>query len=376
MSPFLNTRARLERAARNNVKVYKAFDTFKQFRWFTLVFVVLLPIYPSLSVLGTDTSLAHAADYDESTIITAYSDVNGDSSYLSENGLVSLDFDPKTRSLENNPVLTTIDGSEQKETQKRAPVILQYTIVAGDTLAKLSDRYDVSVDAIAWANDMSTKDTLKPGSVIKIPPISGVIHRVAKGDTISEIAAHYGVDSDDIVKINRLKDVASIRTGMELVIPGAVKKTTTSSAKSSNTNLTVVPTKTPSKAPKVVETNAAGLKDRYTVKYTGLSRGFAPGNCTWYVAQNKSVNWRGNANQWMKNAKAAGAKVGQTPVPGAIVQLSGRGYNRYYGHVGIVADVTDDHIIVKDMNYRGLYEVTIRKIPLNDATIDGYIYVD
>lgn len=219
MSPFLNTRARLERAARNNVKVYKAFDTFKQFRWFTLVFVVLLPIYPSLSIIGTDTSLAHAADYDETTIITAYSDINEDSSYLSENGLVSLDFDPEERALENNPVLTTIDGSEQKEAQKRAPVILQYTIQTGDNLAKLSDRYDVSIEAIAWANDMSIKDILKPGTTIKIPPISGVIHRVAKGDTISEIATHYSVGSDDIVKINRLKDISAIRVGMELVIP-------------------------------------------------------------------------------------------------------------------------------------------------------------
>lgn len=88
------------------------------------------------------------------------------------------------------------------------------------------------------------------------------------------------------------------------------------------------------------------------------------------------MTWRGNANQWLRNAKAAGVKTGQTPIPGSIVQLSGRGYNRYYGHVGIVADVTDDHIIVKDMNYRGLYEVTIRKIPRTDPTIDGYIYVN
>ncbi len=75
MSPFLNTRARLARAARNNVKVYSAANTFRKFRWFTLVFIVLLPIYPSLSVIGSDMSLTHASDYDESTIITAYSDV-------------------------------------------------------------------------------------------------------------------------------------------------------------------------------------------------------------------------------------------------------------------------------------------------------------
>lgn len=46
-----------------------------------------------------------------------------------------------------------------------------------------------------------------------------MIYRVAKGDTISEIAAKYGVDADDIVRVNRLKNIASIRVGMELVIP-------------------------------------------------------------------------------------------------------------------------------------------------------------
>ncbi len=375
MSPFLNTRARLERAARNNVKVYKAFDTFKRFRWFTLVFVVLLPIYPSLSMIGTDQSLAHGADYDESTIITAYSDVEwGGSDYLSENGLVSLDFDPEERVLEDTPILTTIEWSNKDEAKKKAPIIVQYTIQNGDTLAKLSDKYDVSIEAIAWANDMSVKDVLKPGSTIKIPPISWVIYRVAKGDTISEIAAKYGVDADDIVRVNRLKNIASIRVGMELVIPWAVKKT--SPSKSQNTNLVVIPGKTPTTKPTIKEAPASGLKDRYAVKYTGSSRGFAPGNCTWYVAQYKAVSWRGNANQWMRNAKSAGVKVWSTPVPGSIVQFSGRGYNRYYGHVGIVADVTDDSIIVKDMNYRGLYEVTIRRVPINDDTIDGYIYID
>ncbi len=42
----------------------------------------------------------------------------------------------------------------------------------------------------------------------------------------------------------------------------------------------------------------------------------------------------------------------------------------------MVADVTDDYVIVKDMNYRSLHEVTIRKVPRDDVTIDGYIYVD
>jgi surface antigen len=118
------------------------------------------------------------------------------------------------------------------------------------------------------------------------------------------------------------------------------------------------------------------IKAKYTIKYTGLARGFAWGNCTYFVAQNKTVTWRGNAKQWMKNASAQGIPTGQTPAVGAIIQFSGHGYNKYYGHVGIVVGVNEDTIIVKDMNYRGLNEVTIRKIAKDHPSIDGYIYVD
>lgn len=44
--------------------------------------------------------------------------------------------------------------------------------------------------------------------------------------------------------------------------------------------------------------------------------------------------------------------------------------------MGIVVDVTDDYVILKDMNYRSINEVTIRKVPKDDSTIDGYIYID
>ena len=51
------------------------------------------------------------------------------------------------------------------------------------------------------------------------------MYKVAGGDTVSEIARQYRVDADDIVRVNRLKDAASIRKGMTLMIPGAAQKT-------------------------------------------------------------------------------------------------------------------------------------------------------
>ncbi len=330
-----------------------------------------MPIYPSLSVLGSDYSAA--TDYDESTIITAYNDDEAPSAYIAENGFVSTDFDvttPIARPVEvKDPEVPTDMPKKSKNSDK-------YTVLSGDTIAKIALKYGVSVDTIYWANDLEASDVLSVGMVLRVPPISWVVYRVATGDTVSEIATRYGVDADDIVRVNNLSNAASIRKGMDLMIPGAApKKINIAKVSSAPQVLTPIPQVQPTMKP-VIEDSETGLKNRYAVKYNGLSRGFAWGNCTWYVAQHKSVSWRGNANQWMRNAKSAGVKTGQTPIPGAIIQFSGRGYNRSYGHVGIVADVTDDEIIVKDMNYRSINEVTIRKISKNDSSIDGYIYAD
>ena len=166
---------------------------------------------------------AHGADYDESTIITAYSDIGSDGwGYISDSWLLTLDIDSSSK---EDIVEEKIAKIEKDSPQKKPlPVITQYTVVSWDTLAKLSDRYDLSIDAIQWANDMRSWDVLKPGQVLKIPPISGVIHRVVRGDTLSEIAIKYQIESDDIIRVNRLDNAASLRIWMDLVIPWAVRK--------------------------------------------------------------------------------------------------------------------------------------------------------
>ena len=76
--------------------------------------------------------------------------------------------------------------------------------------------------------------------------------------------------------MNGLKDAASIRKGMALMIPGAAPKivkesTPKKSEEKSTAKLIPVPTPTPTTKPTVVD-STTGLKSRYTIKYTGLSR--------------------------------------------------------------------------------------------------------
>lgn len=341
----------------------------------------LLPIYPSLSVLGSPDLETQVGDYDESTIITAY---EGD--IEDENNLL----------LSDAGMIRSIDEESKKEVKVSQNKLLSYSVQAGDSLGKIATRFNVTTDSILWANDMvGDSSVIKPGMKLRIPPVSGVIHTIKKGDTISAIAARYEVDETTILEYNDLTKRSKLSIGKDLMIPGGAikvakvdekkddKKIASATIASKETKKPVVAkaeTKKTSTETKKTTTSTAttkkSTKDSYAIKYTGNGRWFAWGNCTWYVAQHKTVTWRGNANQWLRNAKAQGVATGQTPVPWAIVQLTGRGYNRYYGHVGIVIDVKWDDIIVKDMNYRWLGEITIRQIPKNSETIDGYIYVD
>lgn len=88
------------------------------------------------------------------------------------------------------------------------------------------------------------------------------------------------------------------------MIPGAQKNSKVAQATPTQSRtITPVPQTKPSTKPVVID-STTGLKSSYAISYTGKNRGFVAGNCTAYVAQNKTVTWRGNANAWIRNARA------------------------------------------------------------------------
>ena len=64
---------------------------------------------------------------------------------------------------------------------KPRSAIEDYQVKGGDTLEAIAKKYEVTTDTIKWANDLKT-DVIKPGQVLKIPPVSGVVHTVASGE--------------------------------------------------------------------------------------------------------------------------------------------------------------------------------------------------
>jgi len=69
-------------------------------------------------------------------------------------------------------------------------------------------------------------DVIKPGQVLKIPPITGVVHKVASGETVYSIAKKYGVTAQNIVNYiwNDFadSDTFALTAGQTLYVPDGV----------------------------------------------------------------------------------------------------------------------------------------------------------
>lgn len=93
-----------------------------------------------------------------------------------------------------------------------------YTVQKGDTLYRISLKYDIPVDVLMEYNKITNVQSVRVGTKIIIPSMSR--YTVKKGDTFYSIARHYDIDVNDLMSANNIKDAASLRTGQTIVIPG------------------------------------------------------------------------------------------------------------------------------------------------------------
>lgn len=380
MGSKINLKAKIERHSRilkenlfqSNVSKSKYTFSYK----IVLFFVVLVfPLYPVLASFVYDNSVVdfYRWDIDESSILSSYywddwqwvnEDVamfeSEDWNFLSVNTILKWDRD--------------LSGSNE---------IISYEVKYWDSIASIASQFWVSRNSIYWANNFSDKTVIHPWDKIKVPPVSGLIHEVKKWDTISTIAKKYDVDEEKILKQNLLTSEDPIKIWDELVIPGWVKKVEVPVIKESTKLLTKKSAKTTQKYAQTWYSYSNAWKSEYVedegdYKLTKVSpiRSFYWWNCTRYVAQYKNVTWWWNAKDWLRNAESSWVATWSTPKAWSIVVFNGKWYNPRYGHVWIVTSVSWWNIIVRDMNYRALNEVTVRKVPVTDSSIKWYIYAD
>ncbi|MCR3923420.1 MAG: LysM peptidoglycan-binding domain-containing protein [Firmicutes bacterium] len=103
-----------------------------------------------------------------------------------------------------------------------------YTIVSGDTLGAISQRFGVRLVDIAVANpQIINPDVIFAGQIICIPippppaiECSGFLYTVAAGETLTIIATRFGVTVQQIFAANpQIIDVNQIFAGQQICIP-------------------------------------------------------------------------------------------------------------------------------------------------------------
>lgn len=130
-----------------------------------------------------------------------------------------------------------------------------YTVKSGDSLWKIANHHNVSVQELASANNLDPKKALKVGQKLNIPggsakvksstkhadspaPVksaakpastsakasaNGGTYVVQNGDFLGKIAAKHGVKYGDLAKANNLNPPYALKVGQTLVIPAGGK---------------------------------------------------------------------------------------------------------------------------------------------------------
>ena len=104
--------------------------------------------------------------------------------------------------------------------------IIEYTVRPGDTVASIAKKFGVSINTVIWANKIRSVTKIKPGDRLKIPPVTGIIHKVQRGETVYSIAKKYQANPQAIVDFpfNTFADdeTFALAVGQILIVPDGV----------------------------------------------------------------------------------------------------------------------------------------------------------
>ncbi|MBI5654297.1 M23 family metallopeptidase [Candidatus Uhrbacteria bacterium] len=151
------------------------------------------------------------------------------SNYLGTQTLINMphvdfDYDPMADGMEQSLVVPgTIAAQplpDTEESTKPRTKTENYTVQENDTISTIAQRFGVNVGTLLWNNNLQERQYIKPGDVLRIPPVSGMLVKVKSGDTLGKLATRYSGDQDEIANFNNIAADEPLQAGAELMIPG------------------------------------------------------------------------------------------------------------------------------------------------------------
>ena len=125
-----------------------------------------------------------------------------------------------------------LSSNEEVDTPRNTTnEIITYTVKSGDTLSEIARKYDTTVNEIAGLNGIRNRDLIYVGERLKIDVTRGseeinktvhdtkhFIYTVKRGDTLTKIADEFDVSIESIVSLNEIENRDLIYVGERLRI--------------------------------------------------------------------------------------------------------------------------------------------------------------
>ena len=270
-------------------------------------------VYIVLPLLMINAGVAHLIAKQVAIRASAHNEVKDVSATLSDVGPVSDDQNPE-ENIAPDPVITT------------------YVVKSGDTLSGIADKFNITINTIRWANDLTEKTSkISIGDELVILPVSGIEYTVHKGDTLSGIAVKFDADQEDILKYNDI-EASAIKVGTDLIIPGGEpvvakvpEKKVVKSAPTTKITTSVITKTAPSSQTKTSISAKESSDEEKPVSKTVFTNPIPGGVLTQRIHDGNAVDF--------------GAPVG-TPVlasaDGVVLIAKGSGYNGGYGNYIVI----------------------------------------
>lgn len=107
--------------------------------------------------------------------------------------------------------------------------IITYTVVQGDTIESIARRFNLQPETIAWSNPRRIIQVLRPGDVLNIPPVDGVLAQaIGSTRTIADYAEQYEIDDPYVVLDSQYNTLPGFTpdtvppSGTQIFFPGGV----------------------------------------------------------------------------------------------------------------------------------------------------------
>ncbi|MGM0410973.1 MAG: peptidoglycan DD-metalloendopeptidase family protein [Bacillota bacterium] len=100
--------------------------------------------------------------------------------------------------------------------------IKTHTVKKGETLWSIADKYDINIDTLIGANDISNMNEIQPGEEIDILPVKGILYNIGPGENLESIAKKFDINKKKIIEYNNIEDEDNVEKGKTLLLAGAV----------------------------------------------------------------------------------------------------------------------------------------------------------